>query len=168
MRFYAAFACPEHHVTMGEMEPYYFSFNEPSSACPTCLGLGIYLHVHPDLLVPDKSRSIRDGAFIPEAFKYDKNTWADPTAVQRGRSTTASAWRRPSRELPPEAVDIVLYGTKGERFPIVLPEGATKGQEHVGQALPLRRASSTRSSAATVTTGGRRSPTPGWRSISRR
>src|SRR5262245_51325189 len=64
--FYAALACPEHQVTMGEMEPYYFAFNEPSSACPTCLGLGTYLHVHPDLLVPDKKRSIRDGAFIPE------------------------------------------------------------------------------------------------------
>ena len=63
--FYASFACPDHHVTMGEMEPYYFAFNEPSSACPTCLGLGIYLHVHPDLLVPDKSRSIKGGAFIP-------------------------------------------------------------------------------------------------------
>src|SRR3712207_3322829 len=57
--FYTSFACPDHHVTMGETEPYYFSFNEPSSACPTCLGLGIYLHVHPDLLVPDKTRSIK-------------------------------------------------------------------------------------------------------------
>ena len=55
--FYRSFACPDHHLTMGEMEPYYFAFNEPSSACPTCLGLGIYLHVHTDLLVPDKSPS---------------------------------------------------------------------------------------------------------------
>src|SRR5262249_23929761 len=64
--FYGPFACPEHHVAAGEMEPYQFAFNEPSSACPTCLGLGIYLHVHTDLLVPDKSRSIRGGAVVRE------------------------------------------------------------------------------------------------------
>src|SRR4029453_2794593 len=74
--FYGGFACPEPHMTMGGLEPFYFSFNLPSSACPTCLGLGVYLHVHPDLLVPDKSRSIRGGAFLNEAFHYDKNLWS--------------------------------------------------------------------------------------------
>jgi excinuclease ABC subunit A len=130
--FYAPFACPEHHVTMGEVEPYYFSFNQPSSACPTCLGLGIYLHVHPDLLVPDKRRSIKGGAFIPEAFKYDKNSWSTrllySVAQRYGFSLDA-----PFDELSPAAVDIIFYGTKGERFPLLLPEGATKGDEHVGK-----------------------------------
>jgi excinuclease ABC subunit A len=130
--FYEAFACPDHHVTMGEMEPYYFAFNEPSSACHTCLGLGIYLHVHTDLLAPDKSRSIRGGAFVHEAFHYDKNLW--PTrllhsvAHQHGFSLDT-----PFRELSPEAVDLILYGTRGERVPIVLPPGAVKGEEHVGK-----------------------------------
>jgi excinuclease ABC subunit A len=129
--FYAGFACPLHDVTMGEMEPYYFSFNEPSSACPTCLGLGIYLHVHPDLLVPDKTRSIRGGAIIPEAFRYDKNSWGTrllhSVAEHYGFSLDT-----PFRELSPEVVDIVFYGSRGERFPLVLPEGATKGHEHAG------------------------------------
>jgi excinuclease ABC subunit A len=131
-RFLSGFACPAHHVTMGEMEPYYFSFNEPSSACLTCLGLGIYLHVHPDLLVPDKTRSIRGGAFIPEAFRYDKNLWPTRlmTSVARHYGFSLDT---PFGELPPEAVDVVLYGSKGERFPLVLPEGATKGEEHVGR-----------------------------------
>jgi excinuclease ABC subunit A len=130
--FYAPFACPDHHVTMGEVEPYYFSFNQPSSACPTCLGLGIYLHVHPDLLVPDKRRSIKGGAFIPEAFKYDKNSWGTrllhSVAQRYGFSLDV-----PFEELTPEAVDIILYGTQGDRFPLLLPEGATKGDEHVGK-----------------------------------
>jgi excinuclease ABC subunit A len=130
--FYAPFACPEHHVTMGETLPYYFSFNEADSACPTCLGLGVYLHVHPDLLVPDKARSIKGGAFIPEAFKYDKNAWATrllhSVAQHYGFSLDT-----PFHELPPAAVDIVFYGTKGERFPVALPEGATKGDEHIGK-----------------------------------
>ena len=49
--FYASFACPDHHVTMGEMEPVAFSFNEPIGACPTCLGLGIYLPTQSTLMV---------------------------------------------------------------------------------------------------------------------
>ena len=130
--FFDGFACPEHHVTMGEMEPYYFSFNQPSSACPTCLGLGIYLHVHPDLLVPDKARSIRGGAFIPEAFKYDKNNWGTRLLVSVAQHYGFSL-DTPFAELSPDAVSLVLYGTRGERFPIVLPEGANKGAEHVGK-----------------------------------
>jgi len=117
---------------MGEVEPYYFSFNQASSACPTCLGLGIYLHVHPDLLVPDKRRSVKGGAFIPEAFKYDKNSWGTrllySVAHRYGFSLDT-----PFDELSPEVVEIIFYGTKGERFPLVLPEGATKGDEHVGK-----------------------------------
>ena len=130
--FYKDFACPEHQVTGGEMEPVYFSFNEPVGACPTCLGLGTYLHVHPDLLVPDKTRSIKGGAFIQEAFRYDKNAWATrllySVALQYGFSLDT-----PFHELTPNAIDTIFYGTKGERFPLVLPEGATKGDEHAGK-----------------------------------
>src|SRR6266566_874860 len=73
--FDESFCCPEHATTMGELLPYYFSFNEADSACVTCLGLGTYLKVHSDLLVPDKKRSIAQKAFTPEAFTYDKNSW---------------------------------------------------------------------------------------------
>lgn len=130
--FYDGFACPEHHVLMGEMLPYYFAFNDPDSACPTCLGLGSYLHVHPNLLVHHKNRSIREGAFIPEAFKYDKNNWAtrmlNSVAHHYGFSLET-----PYCDLSPEAVNLVLYGTQGERFPLILPEGAAKGEEHLGK-----------------------------------
>lgn len=130
--FYNGFTCPEHQIVMGEMEPYYFAFNVPSSMCPTCLGLGIYLHVHPDLLVPDQRRSIRGGAFIHEAYHYDKNSWATrlmhSLALHYGFSLDT-----PFEELADEIVEIVLYGSKGERFPLQLPEGSTKGDEHVGK-----------------------------------
>ena len=130
--FYESFACPDHYVSMGEPEPYYFAFNVPSSACPTCLGLGIYLHVHPDLLVPDKTRSIRGGAFIPQVFKFDKNNWTTRIIYSMAQHYGFSLGTQ-FGELAPGAVELVLYGTKGERFPIVLPEGATKGQEQVGK-----------------------------------
>ncbi|GLV53978.1 ABC-ATPase UvrA [Dictyobacter sp. S3.2.2.5] len=128
----ASFCCPEHQTTMGELLPYYFSFNEADSACVTCLGLGTYLKVHPDLLVPDKKRSIAQKAFIPEAFTYDKNTWMGRIVYSLGQHYGFSM-DTPFEELPPEAVDILFYGTKGEKFPIVLPEGATKGDQHVGK-----------------------------------
>jgi len=130
--FDASFCCPEHRTTMGELLPYYFSFNEADSACVTCLGLGTYLKVHPDLLVPDKKRSIAQKAFIPEAFTYDKNTWMSRIVYSLGQHYGFSM-DTPFEELPPEAVDILFYGTKGEKFPIVLPEGATKGDQHVGK-----------------------------------
>ena len=130
--FYSGFACPEHHVTMGELHPYYFAFNEPDSACPTCSGLGTYLKVHPDLLVPDKSRSILGEAFIPEAYKYDKNSWGGrlmhSLSVHYGFSLDA-----PFKDLPPEIVDVIFYGTRGEKFTLMLPEGATIGDQHAGK-----------------------------------
>jgi len=130
--WYAAFACPEHQITAGEMEPIYFSFNEPPGACPTCLGLGTYLHVHPDLLVPDKARSIKGGAFVHEAYHYDKNAWGTRLLYSVAHHYGFSL-DTPFETLPPAAVDLVFYGTKGERFPLVLPEGATKGDEHAGK-----------------------------------
>jgi len=82
--------------------------------------------------VPDKTRSIKGGAFIQEAFRYDKNAWATrllySVALQYGFSLDT-----PFHELTPNAIDTIFYGTKGERFPLVLPEGATKGDEHAGK-----------------------------------
>jgi excinuclease ABC subunit A len=130
--WYESFACPEHQVTFGETEAWYFSFNEPDSCCPTCLGLGIYLHVHPDLLVPDKTRSIKGGCFVHEAFHYDRNQWATRILYSVAQHYGFSL-DMPYKDLSPEAIDIILYGTKGERFPLVLPEDADKGDEHLGK-----------------------------------
>jgi excinuclease ABC subunit A len=132
-KWYANFACPEHGVVMGELEPVYFSFNEPPGACPTCGGLGTYLHVHPDLLIPNKARSIKDGAFVHEAFHYDKNLWytqmLHSTALHFGFSLDV-----PFSELPQRIVTMLLHGAKGERFPLVLPEGA-KNDERAGKSI---------------------------------
>ncbi|MBO0792341.1 MAG: excinuclease ABC subunit A, partial [Ktedonobacteraceae bacterium] len=128
----ATFACPEHAVTMGELLPYYFSFNEPDSACVTCLGLGTYLKVHPHLLVPDKKRSIARGAFLPDAFHYDKNTWMSHIVYSMAQHYGFSL-DVPFEDLPPAAIDLLFYGTKGEKFPLVLPEGTTKSEQYAGK-----------------------------------
>lgn len=133
--FFAPFACPEHHLTMGELEAWYFSFNEPSSACPTCSGLGTYLKVHLGLLVPDRTRSIRGGAFVPEAFKFDKDTYA-------GRQMYAMSLKYdfsldvPFSELSPEVQDLLFYGSKGEKITLVEVPGA-KGKDYIGKQFPF-------------------------------
>lgn len=131
---WTGFACPEHAMTFGEPEINYFTFNLPVSACVTCSGLGTYLQVHPDLLVPDKSRSIRDGAFVRQAYHYDRNLWSGrimhSLALEYGFSLDT-----PFKDLAPEAVQILFYGTQGRTFPISLPEGATQGHEHVGKRV---------------------------------
>jgi len=134
--FYVDFACPEHGVVMGEVEPYYFSFNLPSasSSCVTCLGLGTYRQVHPDLLVPDKDRSIRGGAFVKAAFHYDKNSWGGRIMYSLAQHYGFSL-DTPFKDLPPHIVDLLFYGTRGAKFEIVLPEGATVGHKHVGKSM---------------------------------
>ncbi len=61
------FACPEHGVSLPELEPRIFSFNSPQGACPRCTGLGAQQEIDPDLLVPDPGRSINEGALVPWA-----------------------------------------------------------------------------------------------------
>lgn len=117
---------------LGEPEPVNFSFNEPVSWCPNCTGLGMTRKVHPDLLIPDPSRSILGGAFIHEAFNYQKNSWGGRlmySIAQHYGFGLDTAWR----DLPADIRDLILYGSKGERFPIVLPPGASEGEKHAGQ-----------------------------------
>ena len=74
-RFYKGLCSPTHHFVYGGIEPEYFMFNNPESACRTCGGLGIHKITHPELLVPDPKRSILGGCFVREAFKYNPDTW---------------------------------------------------------------------------------------------
>jgi excinuclease ABC subunit A len=136
-QFYEGFTCPEHFVTGGELEPVYFSFNEPPGACPTCLGLGANLHVHPDLLMPDKSRSILGGVFIKEAFRYDKNSWAGrmmySLALHYGFDLDA-----PWCDLPAKTQEIILYGSKNEKITVIQPPGSRGGEQHqIGKQFPF-------------------------------
>jgi excinuclease ABC subunit A len=74
-RFYQGICSPAHHYVYGGIEPEFFMFNNPESACRTCGGLGVHKLTHPELLVPDPTRSIRAGCFVREAFKYSPDTW---------------------------------------------------------------------------------------------
>jgi excinuclease ABC subunit A len=132
--FYKAFGCPRHHVAVGDLTPGYFMFNEPTSACRTCLGLGTYLQVHPDLLTPDRGRSIRDGAFVREAFNYNPDTWDGKIMYSLSRHYGFSL-DTPFQDLPASVVDILLNGTKGEKFEVVQPPEAKTEKRYVGEQM---------------------------------
>src|SRR5438309_2888938 len=74
-RFYRGLCSATHRFVYGDVEPEYFMFNNPESACRTCGGLGVHKLTHPELLVPDPQRSILGGCFVKEAFKYNPDTW---------------------------------------------------------------------------------------------
>ncbi len=129
------FGCPKHGVLMAELGAHHFTFNEPTGACVTCSGLGTYLQVHPNLLVPDKTRSIADGAFVHQAFNYDPDRWDGRTmyslATHHGFDLDT-----PFADLPEAVIDILYHGTHGEEFPIRQPEGARPVEKrHLGRKI---------------------------------
>ncbi len=135
MAVLAGFGCPKHGVLMAELGPHHFTFNEPTGACVTCSGLGTYLQVHPDLLVPDKSRSIADGAFVHQAFNYDPDRW-DGRTMYSLAGHYGFDLNVPFADLPEKVVDILYHGTHGEEFPILQPEGARPVERrHLGRKI---------------------------------
>src|ERR1043165_2693638 len=106
------FACPEHGVSLPELQPRIFSFNSPHGACPRCTGLGAQQEIDPDLLVPDPDLSIGDGALVPWSVGHSSFYESVIQAI-------ADRWEidldKPWHELTPEQQDLFLYGTKGER-----------------------------------------------------
>ena len=129
------FGCPEHGVLMGELGPHHFTFNEPTGACVTCSGLGTYLQVHPNLLVPDKSRSIAEGAFAHQSTGYDPDRWDGRTLYSMSQHYGFDM-NAPFGELSPDVVDILFHGTRGEEFPVCQPPDAKPIEKrHLGRKI---------------------------------
>jgi excinuclease ABC subunit A len=107
------FACPDHGVSLPELEPRIFSFNAPHGACPRCTGLGAQLEVDPDLLVPDTSLSIEEGALVPWSTGGSSFYESVIQAIaDRYEIDLHAAWR----ELSAEEQDRFLFGTDGDRI----------------------------------------------------
>ncbi|MDH4346966.1 MAG: excinuclease ABC subunit UvrA, partial [Thermoleophilia bacterium] len=107
------FACPDHGVSLPELEPRIFSFNSPHGACPRCTGLGAQLEVDPDLLVPDTSLSIQEGALVPWTVGGQGFYESVIRAVADRYEIDLDA---PWRALSTEEQDRFLYGTDGDRI----------------------------------------------------
>src|SRR5690242_1957867 len=106
------FACVEHGVSLPELQPRIFSFNSPHGACPRCTGLGSQQEIDPDLLVPDTSLSIADGALVPWTIG---NSSFYESVIQAVAERYEIDLDTPWRGLSEEEQNYFLYGTNGER-----------------------------------------------------
>ena len=114
--FSQSYACPEHGVSIEELTPRMFSFNNPYGACEKCTGLGVFLKVDPDLVIPNKELSIRQGAIKASGWTIgDESTIANMYFTGLAKHYHFSL-DTPVKDLAPEALDVLLYGTKGEKF----------------------------------------------------
>jgi excinuclease ABC subunit A len=112
--FSERYSCPYDGTTIDELEPRSFSFNSPHGACPTCTGLGTQLVMEPDLVIPDRSKSIRAGALAPWTKMPTEVSWrmkiTDAVFASHGWSINT-----PVAELPEEAIQFLLYAPKDEK-----------------------------------------------------
>ena len=116
MLFSQNFACPEHGTVIEEMSPRMFSFNNPFGACPTCTGLGIFMKISPDLVIPDKSLSINQGAVKATGWsKADSGTIAQ-MYYQALADEYGFTLDTPIKELTKKQLDAILYGTGGKKI----------------------------------------------------
>ena len=115
LHFSQSYSCPEHGVSVDELVPRMFSFNNPFGACPECTGLGVYRRIDPLLIMPNMDLSIKDGAIKGFGWSYGEGTIAamyfDAICERNGCSP-----EQPLSELPGKAIDELLYGTKGEKI----------------------------------------------------
>jgi excinuclease ABC subunit A len=112
MLFSEKFACPDHGVSLPELQPRIFSFNSPHGACPRCTGLGAQQEIDPDLLVPDPTLSIEEGALVPWAVG---NSGFYESVIQAIAERYEIPLDEPWENLTDEEQDLFLYGTEGER-----------------------------------------------------
>ena len=119
-RFYEALCSRTHHFVYGGIEPEYFMFNNPESACRTCGGLGVHKITHPELLVPDPRRSIRGGCFVKEAYRYNPDTW-DGRIMFTLSSALGFSLDEPWEKLPETVRHSILYGLDGRKLRTIAP-----------------------------------------------
>lgn len=110
------YACPEHGVSIEELEPRMFSFNNPFGACPTCSGLSIFMKPDPDLIVPDKSLSIRQGAIKASGWSSSEGGTIAQMYMEGIAKHYGFTLDTPFKDIPKDGADAIMYGTKGEKI----------------------------------------------------
>ena len=115
MQFSQSYACPEHGTSIEELAPRMFSFNNPFGACPKCTGLGTFMRVDPDLILPNRDLSIREGAVKASGWYWAEGSVSESVYLALGEKYGFTL-DTPLRDFSSEALDALLYGTKGERL----------------------------------------------------
>ena len=127
LSFSQNYACEDCGISLTELEPRMFSFNNPAGACPTCTGLGFQLVADPDLVIPDKSKSILDGAIQVNGW----NSVRTDSVFRMYFEALAQKYRFslnvPVSELPESAMQVILYGTGEEKLRMTYNRGNGMG-----------------------------------------
>ena len=113
------FACPDHGSCMDELEPRIFSFNNPFGACPTCSGLSVFMRVSEDLIVPDKSLSINQGAIKGSGWSKTESSTISGMYFSALADYYGFSLDTPFEEISKEGQQAILYGTGGQRIKMV-------------------------------------------------
>ena len=110
------YACEDCGVSIEELTPRMFSFNNPFGACPTCMGLGSQMKIDPDLIIPNKNLSIIEGAITASGWSNIKSDGISRMYFEALAKKYKFKLNTPVKDLPPEVLDVILYGTKGEKL----------------------------------------------------
>ena len=111
INFSDSFSCPDCGISIDEIEPRSFSFNNPFGACPTCAGLGFQMEFDPDLMIPDQSLSINDGAIVVLGWQSCNDGKSYSNAILRALSAEYGfSLDTPFQEYPQDIKDLLLYG----------------------------------------------------------
>lgn len=118
MTFSQNYACEEHGISFGELQPRMFSFNAPYGACEKCSGLGMSMTLSPDKIIPNKKLSLREGAIAVNGFKsLDDETWSGPL-FEAAMKPFGVDLDTPIKEYPKEAYNTLMYGTGDKLYTI--------------------------------------------------
>ncbi len=127
MTFSGSYACPVHGIGMEELTPRMFSFNNPYGACEKCTGLGTFLSVDPELIFPNKNLSIAEGAVKASGWGFGEGTIAEMYFKALSQKYEFSL-TTPVKKLPKKIIDIILYGTGGEKLLLKRQSEYAKGE----------------------------------------
>ncbi|MCI9473353.1 MAG: excinuclease ABC subunit UvrA [Flavonifractor sp.] len=121
------YACEDCGISIEELTPRMFSFNNPYGACPTCAGLGSQLKVDPALIIPDPKRSILEGAITASGWNNIKGDSISRMYFDALAKKYKFKLNTPIEDLPPEILDLILYGTKGEKLKLTYERSNGQG-----------------------------------------
>ncbi len=130
LQFSQNYACEDCGISIEELAPRLFSFNNPFGACPTCTGLGMQQKVDPMLVVPDESKSILDGAVVASGWNSIRSDGISRMYFDALAKKYNFSLRTPYTQLPSAVKDVILYGTKGEKLTLEYDQPRGKGVLH--------------------------------------
>ncbi|MBQ8973810.1 MAG: excinuclease ABC subunit UvrA [Clostridia bacterium] len=118
MLFSQNYACPDCGISIEELTPRMFSFNNPYGACPTCTGLGRLMKIDPDIVIPDPTKSLNEGAIQVTGWQSTEEDSMAHMYLEALARTYGFSLDVPVNDLPKDALDKILYGTHGEKLRI--------------------------------------------------